>query len=71
MVLLLIIPAWILVLALVMALCVEARRSDEQEERHANAPAWDQVAESPIPVIRQSPHPGPAHQLAGDAGIAA
>jgi hypothetical protein len=63
MALLLIIPSWILVLSLVVALCAAARDGDRQEERRAMADDWTQPrAQSQIVITRRLPRPDQAQQ---------
>jgi hypothetical protein len=72
MALLLIIPSWILILSIVLALCVAARRGDQQEERRAEAAARPELpAPHRLPVTRESSKPEPAHELLGARGTAA
>jgi hypothetical protein len=74
MALLLIIPFWILVLSIVLALCVAARRGDQQEERRAEAAARLELpTPHRLPVTRHCSKPElePAHELVGARGTAA
>jgi hypothetical protein len=72
MALLLIIPAWILVVSIVLALCVAARRGDQHEERLAGAAAPTELpAPSRLAVTRQSPRADAARELVGAGGTAA
>jgi hypothetical protein len=48
MILLLIIPCWILVLVLVLAVCLAARGGDQQDERRAEEAAWDMRDETSV-----------------------
>ena len=72
MALLLIIPFWILVLSLVLAVCVAARRGDQQEERRVRAAA---TAELPsrhrLAIGGQSSEQEEEHELLGASRSAA
>ena len=63
MILLLIIPSWILVLAVVVGLCFSARRGDEQEERAREVPASGGVAAADrLPASKRGSQAAPTHQ---------
>jgi len=69
MALLLIVPAWILVLSVVLAVCVAARRGDQQQEAGAGAVAWaEPPAPSRMPVTRESHQPEQPQRLVGAGG---
>jgi hypothetical protein len=57
MALLLIIPSWILVLSIVLALCVAAGRGDQEEARRAEEAARPEPAPHRLPVARQGSIP--------------
>jgi hypothetical protein len=73
MALLLIIASWMLVLSIVLALCVAARRGDQQEERRAEAARPELPTPHRLPVTRhnQSSTLEPAHELVEARGTAA
>jgi hypothetical protein len=75
MILLLVIPSWLLILSLVLALCLAARRGEVDREQ---APA-PQACAAPVEHAfaaaegpgRRAGHADPSHQLLGAGGTAA
>jgi hypothetical protein len=55
MALLLIIPSWLLVISLVVALCVAARRGDRDEDQRRGAPAVVEPSSSTLATRAQTP----------------
>jgi hypothetical protein len=73
-VLLIIIPAWILILSVVVGLCVAARHGDRQEEERApvGTALGEPLALGPAPVEAwKGRQPDGAHELVGAGGSVA